>query len=548
MLRSTALGAAGLSGAVLIGCGGDDDDGDGDATSTAAAGTPAASTTAAATPNPSAVKRGGTLRVAVGGPPSAGGLMDPHRGRGGGDHSYFWRMTESMLTVDESFSPTPQLAESFEVADSTKIVFKLRPGVKFHDGTDLTSADVAMSIERVINPDTASSAYGQLSVVDNVETPDDLTVVLNTKRPDGSLLPNLHDRGGQVLSKKQLTEATDEEISRAPIGTGPFKAKDLVDGSHVEMVANENYWRKDADGGKLPYLDAIRMTFVEEASVRATVMQSGDADVAASIGGNEYLQLKDDSSLTTPLFVGTGTQHSRINLFQFDSPMRDVRVRQAMMWALDRPAIHAGAFGSVSQPAITPITPAHAWAYHKDFQDTIHEDLPKAKKLLAAAGHADGYDIPLFGYNASTRLQIQIMQAQWERVGITTTWEEMSAGNYTGGAAPIWNTSQYSIRPHPAGTLMEIWYSDGSSNAARQEVGPDWVGDAEMDRLLEEARAAFDFEEAGELYHQAEEIMALDAHGIFMGWQASAHSHAANVNGFSLGAEGKGRFNDIWLS
>jgi len=547
VLRSAGIAGVGALAAVLVGCG--DDDAEATPAGTSAPGGSATSPSGGATaaPQTSDIKRGGTLRVAVPNPPSAGGQMDPHLGRGGGDHTFFWRLTESMLTVDDEFRSVPQLAESYERSDDLTVVFQLRPGIKFHDGSDLTSEVVRMNIARVIDPDGASSAYGQMNVIDSVETPDDLTVVLKTSRPDASILPNLADRGGQLLSGEQLQRGDDAEIARAPIGTGPFKADVFEDGSHVEFVANEGYWGPGADGNPLPYLDSIRLTWVEDAAVRATVVQTGDADISASIQGNEYLQLEADSDITTHLFVGTGTQHSRINLYQFDAPEKDVRVRQALMWSLDRQAIHDGAFGGVSSPAITPITPAHAWAYHKDFQDQIYEDLQRAKDLLSAAGYDDGYDIPLFGYNASTRLQIQLMQAQWERVGIHTSWEEMTAGNYTGGAAPIWNTSQYSIRPDPAGTLMEIWHSQGSSNAARQEVGPDWVGDAEMDGYLESAQTVFDLEERADFYHKAEEIMALDAHGIFMGWQSSAHAHRANVQDFRNGAVGKGRFNEVWL-
>lgn len=539
MRGAGALGLGAL-GTALVGCGdesgGDSSPGAGSTQNTGSGASPAASG--------SSIERGGTLRVAVQNPPSPGGAIDPHMGRGGGDHTYFWRLTESMVTVDEEFRPQPQLAESIERIDDLTVQFKLRQGVKFHDGSDLTSEVVRMNLERVIDPDGASSAYGQLRIIDSIDTPDDFTVILKTSSPDASIVANLADRGGQLVSGQQLQAGDGEAIARGPIGTGPFRAHDYVDGSHVEFRAFEGYWQPGEDGNPLPYLEAIRFTHVEDAAVRATVVQTGDADIAASIQGNEYLQLDSDPEITTHLFVGTGTQHLRINLHQFP----DVRIRQALTWSLDRQAIHDGAYAGVSKPAVTPITPAHAWAWHEDFQDGIVEDLDRAKKLLDAAGYPDGIELPVWCYNPATRLQLQIQQAQWERLGIRTQWEEGTAGGYTGGSHPVFLTTQYSIRPDPAGTLMEIWHSQGSSNAARQEVGPDWVGDPELDRLLEQAQSVFDLEERADNYHKAEEIMALDAHAIFIGFQASAHAHRPNVNNFSLGAEGKGLFNAIWLS
>lgn len=521
---------------MLAGCGGDDDSG------TRSSGTPATGNQAGTeTPQSSGEPiRGGRVVVGVTTDPNS---LDPHTGRSGNDHTYFWPVTESLVTYDDSFNPVPQLAEAWELLDPLSLSFTLRPGVTFHDGAELDSEAVRVNLERVLDESLGSSAYAQMSVIDRVEAPDPRTVVLKLRRPSAPLILNFGDRGGQLLSPRQLANDSQESIARKPMGTGPFMVQEWHDGSHVLQVANPNYWGKDEAGRALPYLDELRFNIIPDASVRTTSVESGDTDIGSGIEGANFNRIQGNNKLVPILFEGFGTQHIRINL----DLVPDVRVRRAMMWALNREEISQAAFQGVSTVGVTPIGPRHAWAFYEEIQGEVYEDLEKARAELSMAGLEK---VSLKAeHQTYDRLAPQVIQAQLKRVGIELELDPSDALNkYHDGLTELFITPSFSIRADPDGTVFELYHARGAYNAAAQRNGGEFSIDPELDRLLEAAQETYDLEERAELYHQAERKIVMDAHGVFFGWRAVGWAHQTSIKGFSTGAEGKGRFARVWRS
>jgi peptide/nickel transport system substrate-binding protein len=541
-LRAAGLGTLGLAGSVLIGCGDDDEAADAPAASgggsSSSAATAAAGSGTSAAASTSNVTEGGTFKWAGTEPNS----LDPHLGRGGGDHPYFWMTTQGLVTYDMAFGLQPLLAESWEVADDTTIIFNLRQGVEFSDGNEFTSADVKTSIERVLDPATESTAFAQMSVIESIETPDSHTAIAHLARPSAPILLNLADRGGQIISKSQLADQTTDEIHRGAIGTGPYIVKEWKDGGSVELTANPTYWESDSDGVQYPYVDGLLSTIITDPTVRATSVASGQANVGLIDAANVKL-IEDAENADLVIHEARATAHVRINL----DLVTDIRVRQAMMWSLDRQAIHEDAYlvkGNI--PGISPIGPAHAWAMHTAIQDKVFQDQAESRKLLDAAG-LDRVDL---GMQASIGPISQQIQAQMAEVGIDIELVQGGGGLtlYHDGLLPLFLTGGFSLRADPDGTIFEVWHGKGFYNAAARRHNGFFSIDPALDRKLEQAQETYVTEERAEFYHQAEEIIVFDAHGVFTGWPNGLWAVNHNVENFVTGGEGKGRFKKIWIN
>lgn len=539
LIQGTGVASVGGIGAFLVGCGSDDDEADDVAAETPANGG-AASPAATATTAPVAVKRGGTVTIAMQAEPNS---LDPHLGKSGVDHSYFWSLSEGLVGYDDGFNPTPALATEWELNDPTTIAFKLRAGVKFHDGTDFNSEAVKVNLERVLDKSIGSSAYAQMSVIDSVTTPDPLTVVLKLKTPSAPLILNLGDRGGMMLSAKQLREDAKDRIARSPIGTGPFTVQEWQSGSHVIMKANPGYWQKDESGNALPYVDALRYNAVANATTRATSVETGDNLIGHGIEGAQFELISKNSNIVSQLFEGFGTQHIRINL----DMVTDVRVRRAMMWAMNRDEISKAAFRGLNTPGVSPIGPRHEWAFYKEIQKEVFEDLNKSRQLLQEAGQAT---VKLKAEHQSyDPLAPQVIQAQLKRVGIELELDPQDALNkYHAGENPLFITPSFSIRADPDGTIFELYHGRGAYNAAAVRNGGFFSIDPNLDKILEKAQQVYELEERAQLYHEAERIIVMDAHGAFFGWRSTGWAHGKSVQGFTMGAEGKARFLRLSLS
>src|SRR6267142_1197656 len=227
-----------------------------------------------------APKKGGTLRVGF---YVEAATMDPHLSGSKVDRQIYHNVFEPLVTLDNKLGIKPGLAESWTQPDNKTIVFKLRRGVKFHDGTDFNAEAAKFNFTRM-KTEAKSVRKNELANVDTVDVVDPYTLKLNLKKPDAALLATLTDRAGMMLSPKQVQERGSElERNARGAGTGPFEFVEWVKDDHLLIKRYEGYWNKQ--GG--PYLDRVRYRPIPDDTVKLQSLQAGEIDVM------DYVQPRD---------------------------------------------------------------------------------------------------------------------------------------------------------------------------------------------------------------------------------------------------------------
>ncbi len=309
------------------------------------------------------------------------------------------KIYESLLNWQGAeMTPRPGLAESWSrTEDGKTFTFKLRPGVKWHDGVDFTSADVKFSIESIIRPyhSRGSALFGN---VEAVETPDPLTVVFRLKAPVPYFLKAFQPTEAPMMPKHKfegidLTQAAAvrqaEVLTRQPVGTGPFRLKEWQRGSHIILERNPTYWQAG-----LPYLDQIILRVLPDGAARAIAIEKGEVDLApqsalpeAEIQRLSKLPMIETSALGTEALG----PNMWLELNLREPPLSDVRVRQALSMALDRNKIIDVIWYGYGKPGIGPIVSSDPNFFNKALKPYAY-DPKKAAELLDAAGYKRGAD------------------------------------------------------------------------------------------------------------------------------------------------------------
>jgi peptide/nickel transport system substrate-binding protein len=360
-------------------------------------------------------KAGGTLNVVI--QPEPPGLMLGILQNGpvqmvSGD------IYESLLRYNFDLSPEPQLAESWEISEDGKTyTFKLREGVVFHDGTPFTSADVKFSMD-VFLRETHSRMRTYMEHVESIETPDDHTVVFNLKYPFGPFL-GIFEAGTAPMIPRHIYEGTDfvnNEANNTPIGTGPFKFKEWAKGSYIHFVKNEDYYM---DG--LPYVDEVYYHVIPDAASRAVAYETGKVDVlpGGSVENFDVPRIRDlDNTCVTDKGWEYFGPHSWIWVNMNNKPLDDVKVRQAMMHALDRDFAKDALWNGLGKVATGPVSSATKF-YAGDTPD-IGYDPEKAKALLAESSY-NGETIRLLGlpYGETWTRWAEAVKQNLSEIGMT---------------------------------------------------------------------------------------------------------------------------------
>lgn len=290
---------------------------------------------------------------------------------------------DPLVLQDHLYQFQPVLAESWETSEDGLIwTFKLHTGVTFSNGDPFTSADVKYTYEYFMNPDNATVSGVDFEPIESVEAPDDATVVVNLKGPNPAFLAKIATM--HILPSKYHAEVGEDAYKGSPIGTGPFKLKEWRPAEFTELEANETHFR-----GR-PYLDGVRLNVVPEGSVRATALETGDADTSAwQLVTEDNLRLIED-----PKFVYYKTTSLAVNHFPLNNALpqlSDKRVRKAMVHAIDRQKVIDDIFSGTATLATANISPALTDWYNPNV--TLYPyDVAAANALLDEAGWVMGGD------------------------------------------------------------------------------------------------------------------------------------------------------------
>lgn len=540
VLRGAALGAAGLAGAALIGCGGGDDE-------PAAPAAPAAKGTAAPAGKAAVadIPRGGTLTV---GWPGEVLILDPHLGKGGDEHKFFYMLFDNLVDYgqDGLLDPAQSLANKWEYAEPTKLILSLRPGIKIAGSDEAVDAElVKWNLQRATSD--RATPRSDLGAIKNVEVVDPLKVVVNLNTPSAPLLTNLGDRGGFIVSRKQVEKLGDDGFGRNPLGSGAMKFKEWISDVSMTFEANKEHWGKDKEGRALPYLDRIVVKNIPDQTVRVAALESGEIDITPT-PATEFKRLSQNTKLAAAQFVGSGTALWYIN-HDF-KPMDNLNFRKAIAFALDRETYIKNFLTGEEPVALGHLTPA-SWAYDKSVKG-YKLDKAEAVKLLRASGLAEkDWRVNFQPFGASISQAEEFWQAGLKEVGITIDWAPAERNGWTkvlkglgGAGSSAAYYSGWSMRVDPDANLGQFYLEKGGYNSGQSKT-------AETEALIVKARAELDVNKRKELYTQIQQ-KALDNvySAILTHYGIARDSAQKKVGGLDrlFGGEGKHHWHFLWIN
>ena len=377
--------------------------------------------------------------------------IDPHFLNTGPNNAFLYHIFDTLTATDRDGKLVPSLAESWRAVDDTTWEFTLRKGVKFHDGSELTAADVIYSLDRpglITNSPGSYASYTKQII--SKEAVDDHTVRLKTAEPYGPLTLDLISI--YIVSKKAAENASQEDFNsgKAAIGTGPYRFASFRKGERIELQRFDDYW------GDKPEWERVEFRILASAAPRLAALLAGDVDVIEAVPPADLARLKTNAKVSLVQRTTWRTLFWQLDQFRDNSPfitdkagqplaqnpLRDVRVRQAISKAINRQALVERTLEGLAEAASNLNAPG-IFGYNADIK--LEEYDPEgAKKLLAEAGYPDGFRLTIHGTNDRYINDAQVVQtvAQFlNRVGIETKVETQPVATYFGKA----RASEYSF-------------------------------------------------------------------------------------------------------
>jgi peptide/nickel transport system substrate-binding protein len=392
----------------------------------------------------------------------------------------------------------PGLAERWEVPDPLTYIFYLHRGVRFHDGRPLTSRDVKWTFDSLLGGKIRSTRASAYRFVDHIDAPEDFKIIFHMKEPDAALLWNLTDGAVGIVPS-----GSGDEISRHPIGSGPFKFVSAETDKEVVIERNDDYW------GEKVKLPRVRFTVVPDATTEALELRKGSGDIASnSLTPDTVLTLEREPFLAVERASGTEVQYLGFNLR--DPILKDVRVRQAIAYALDRRPMIKYLWRGEAQPARS-VLPPQSWAYNGDVPSYDH-DPAKARALLDAAGYplTNGVRFHITmktSITESTRLMAAVMQQQLRDVGIILDIRSFETATFfadvTHGAFQL-----YGLRWVGGNQDPDIFYVFHSSRFPPNGANRGHYSNPKVDALIDQARREVDPKVRKPLYAELQRILA----------------------------------------
>src|SRR5881296_2228283 len=310
-------------------------------------------------------KKGGTLILARAGEVTN---LDPHKVPAFTSARVFELVYSYLMRLDENLGVQPDLAASMPTtsADGKTVTVKIRSGVKFHNGDPLTSADVKYTFDRILDTKTAAVARSFFTDVDTIAAPDDTTVVFNLKNPNAALIAYMAHPNTGIVSKKIGEANADLSKKETAIGSGPFKLAEWVPDNFMRFDKNKDYYVAGQ-----PYLDGIRINVVPDESGVVAALRTKAADMAIVVDAKVARTLRGETGVT--LSAKPSLSYNLLFVNTKRKPFDNVKVRQAIAYAIDRKAIiDAVAFGEGEVTG--PIAPAYA----KDIAQLVQAQLAEA--------------------------------------------------------------------------------------------------------------------------------------------------------------------------
>lgn len=444
----------------------------------------------------------------------------------------------SVVTVDANLNVIPSLAESFEQsADGLTYTFKLRSGVKFHDGRAMSSADVKYSFERCKDPATGAVNFEVFNAVESIDTPDDSTVIIKLSKVNAPFLSRLAENGAGVV----IPQGSGEKQGEMPIGAGPFKFVRREFGHEVELVRFDDYFEGPA------HLDKIISREITEPTVRLTGLRTGELHLINDIPSDRVSEIEGDKAFQ--VLKWSPLNWDFVNMNHEFEPFKNPKVRMAIDLLIDKEMLMQGALWGQGRTTASPSYPTSA-SYNSALANRA-QDVEQAKALLAEAGYGPGSPLKVV-FKATTNYPYHIESAQimleWFRAaGVEMTIEQLTWADWL---SQVWVNKDFQISMMNFFTLWEpdflyysLWHSTGAFNYRK-------INDPELDAMLEEARVTVDPAARNEVYKKVQQRIFDEVHDVVLWFRNGTIGALPAVGGLDTLVHPNGsnlNFHKVWL-
>lgn len=443
-------------------------------------------------------------------------------------------MYEGLVGFDKDMNVIPALAESYEVSeDGVTYTFKLREGVKFHDGAPFNAEAVKANFDRVMDDANNLSAKRSWKFVESMEILGDYEVAFKLTEPFSAML----NKFGMVpmVSPKSIEKGT-KFIEANPVGTGTFKFVEWKQGKTLEVEKYADYWDGDQTN-----VEKVKFSPVPENGSRVAMLKTGEADFVYPMPQQNVKQFKNSNDVTIEESPSTIVRYVSINTFM--EPYKDLKVRQAMNLAVDKDAyikVVKDGFGHILDSTMSSETQYYAK------QEAYKYDVEKAKELLKEAGYEKGFKAEIWGNTSSESVKgMEFIKQQLAQIGIEVTIKSMEEGTLS---------DEIYTPEKPEDAKVQMWYvswspSSGDADGATRglfssEFFPPngantaYYNNDKVTNWIKEANASADPKEQEKIYHDIQKTVYQDAPWIFLASDINLSGHSNSLEGVYVAPDG----------
>jgi peptide/nickel transport system substrate-binding protein len=427
-----------------------------------------------------------TLRISV---QNAFTTVDPQKIRSSPEFVYVRLVFNALTDFDEKYNVTPELAERWEAsADLKSWTFHLRRGVKFHNGRELEAEDVIATYKRGMDPATGSVARSDLGVIEGMEAIDRHTVRFNLNTPYAAFPAVLTSYYARIMPRDAF-----EQAATKPIGTGPFRFVEHVPGDRIALERNQDYFKG------APKVDRVILRVIPEAASAVAALRSGDLDIIHNLPPEQVANVRGVRNLRVDV-VDTGNWIA-LGMRTDIPPFNNLKLRQAVLALLDKSEVADIAAFGLATPTHLSVPPTSA-AYTT--RPMNKPDLATARRLLAESGFTGPLSLSIIGEREIQQRIAVAVRDQARRIGLTVDIKPSPADRFfteVEGRDPFWITTFF-MRATPDAMLYPFFHSSGVWNTRLWRYS-----DANVDKLLDDARTERDLGRQTEMYRQVQNAL-----------------------------------------
>ncbi len=443
-------------------------------------------------------KSGNGSTITVGIPQDIEDSLDPHLAEAAGTREVLFNIFEGLVKPNSNGELVPAIASEYSVDDEGKTyTFTLRKGVKFHDGNPVTADDVIASISRCADTANGDPLVAAFSNIESVDKTDDSTVVIRLKEADTDFISYMTTA---ILEADYIANPAND-----PVGTGPYMFVTRSPQESIILRRFDDYW------GEKAYIENVTFKVISNPDTIVMNLEGGSIDMFARVTTAQAAQLSDNFAIEE----GTMNLVQALYLNNAAKPFDDVRVRQALCYAVDPQEIMDYAFDGIGSEIGSSMFPSFGKYFMPELNDVYNTDIDKAKSLLAEAGYPDGFEFTIKVPSNYTQHvdTAQVLKEEFKKIGVTANIELIEWNS--------WLSDVYSGRDYEA-TVIGVDASSLTPRALlsrfRSDAGNNFVNfnSAEYDTAYDAAVASTDDSEQTEYYKQCERILAEQAANVYI--------------------------------